>query len=205
MTRKITLGTIVAAVFAIGVLGAISFGANTDYAETANIETSQNGNAGFYVAFADDDDEILIIPDPLFGNGTGFIIDEITCEIDRYDGDVIVEECELEATLSNNNLADVIASGGAFGSDEFEALGFLIENAETYPPNFDEILIEFEIGLLTNQIQGYLDTLDPPIVLPDEIEEQSLELKMSIEDDDGERTVETTLSIEVEFADPDDD
>ena len=39
MTRKLTLGTIVAAAFVIGAIGAVDFGTNTDYAETVNTET----------------------------------------------------------------------------------------------------------------------------------------------------------------------
>ncbi len=201
MIRKLTLGTIAAAVLAIGVLGVTNLGTSADYAEAVDIKTSEdisNSDAS-YLAFADKPKN-RIIPievDPDYGDTSSFDIDKVKCKVYKKHGQMNVDWCKATATMNKVDLLELID----MGPDSIEDFEALINAISANPTDFDKIIVDYETALLTIEIQNHLDTLDPPITLPDDYKSKSVAMKWTVQNDGGVETSQTKLVMKINYTD----
>ena len=200
MTRKLTLGTIVTVVLAIGVIGSLNYGIGTSDEKTFSMESLSNDNTIVNMAFAEKPHRgiIPISVDPEFGMGSAFDVNDVKCKIShgKKHGVVTAEVkwCKAKATLDRIEIPELLESG--LDPENFQDL---LDAIQSSPGNFDEFVVAFEFELLTTQIQNHLDTLNPPITLPEDFKKKSIKIDMSTKNKKGVETTQTKLLMMIEY------
>ena len=184
MTKKLTLGTIIAAALAIGILGSFSSGMNTNNTEDVNMATSQNDYVVSYMAFAEKPDQQIVLIDfstSDYGSQSTFDLDKVECKTSTKGAVTTLNWCK--ATLFQNKVTfatcfeDLELCFGIFGE---LLLGFLGEEED-----FDKALVEWEVDQLLIDLEPIFD--DMGYVVP-EYEEKSVEIEMSVQNDGSSQT-----------------
>ena len=183
MTKKLTLGTIIAAALAIGILGAFSSGMNID-SDDVNMATSQNDYVVSYMAFAEKPDQQIVMIDfstSDYGSESTFDLDKVECKTSTKGGVTTVNWCK--ATLFQNK----VTFATCFEELElcFEVFGEVLLGFLGEAEDFDKALVEFEVDQLLIDLDPILDALG--YVVP-EFEEKSVEIEMSVQNDGSAQT-----------------
>ena len=215
MTKKITLGAIVAIVFAIGALGVLNLSSNTD--ESSSFLEATQKDLIIQKAYAESPNHIMVtiqgdggIVSTDYGLGSGFDIETIECKIFTKNGAMDVTHCKATGFIDRDNFVGEI--GSIFpvlsavaaqvvqpnnGSTEEELIEDLFECMLNDPTFFDACVVEYEVERLTYTIDGILT--DEGYVVPEDYSEKSVELEMSIQNDDGSETADTKVVVTIEY------
>jgi len=116
MTKKITLGAIVATVFAIGAFGVLNLSSNTD--ESSSFIEATQKDLIIQKAYAASPNHIIItiqgdggiVPPTDYGLGSGFDIEKIECKIFTKHGANEVTHCKAIGFIDRDNFLDEIGS-----------------------------------------------------------------------------------------------
>lgn len=216
MIKKITLGAIVAAVFAIGALGVLNLSSNTD--ESSSFLEATQKDLIIQKAYAASPNHMMITIQGMggmymteYGFGSGFDIDKIECKIFTKNGAMDVTHCKATGFIDRDNFVEEIGSIfpllGAVAaqivqqnnemSDEEELIEDLFECIFTTPEFFDACVVEYEVERLTYTIDVILT--DGGYVVPEDYSEKSVELEMSIQNDGGSETPDTKVVVTIEY------
>jgi hypothetical protein len=188
------------ALFAIPIIaGLVAVGAISGNSEKESIilETSSElQNTVLPQAYAEKPVKatIPITVDEDYGDTSTFDNIEVTCKISTRGDVTTVNSCEATAIMDKTQL-DALINGG-LNPTNWE---LLLSAIQSNPLDFDKILVEYEVGLLTNEIDAYLGTLDPVLALPEDYEEKSVTLEFSIQNNEGVETEQTKVVIAIEY------
>jgi hypothetical protein len=214
MTKKITLGVAFAAVFAIGAIGILTLSSNMDQSD--GFEATQN-NLIIQKAYAESPNHMTVtiqgdggMYDTEYGFGSGFDIETIECKIFTKNGAMDVTHCKAIGFIDRENFFDEIGSIFPLFSavaaqtiiqnemtSEEELIEDLFECIFTDPSFFDACVVEYEVERLTYTLGDILD--DKGYVVPEDYEEKSVELEMSIQNDGGSETPDTKVVVTIEY------
>ena len=189
MTRKLTLGTIVTAVLAIGVLGSIGLGLN---ASNANEISSQNGYFVTHVAFAEKPTQEIITIDVSgsdYGSLSSFDIDTVECKISTKGSETKLNWCKATAIQDKTVFEATLSAlfGLVGGEDDGSDLWAFLTAVLGDPENYAQYAIEYETDQLSDTLDGILASEYPGIIIP-EVYKKSVELEMSIENGGSAQT-----------------
>ena len=178
MTKNPTSIVILTAVLAIGVLGSLGLGfPSMAYAEKPVTQI------------------IPITVDPDYGATSTFVVDNVECKIATKGEETMVNWCNASATMDKVQFEDLIANFETYFANWSVLLSAIGEN----PLDFDQILVNFETGLLIEQIEDSLSISHPEITLPEDYRNKSVAMEWSIQNNDGEETSQTKIFMEIEY------
>lgn len=216
MTKKITLGAIVATVFAISAFGVLNLSLNTDDSSSF-LETTQKDLIIQKAYAASPNHMILTIQGDMgmymtnYGLGSGFDIETIECKIFTKNGAMDVSHCKAIGFIDREDFVEEISSifplittvatqtilpNNEMTSEE-ELIEDLFECMLEFPEYFDACLVEYETERLAYTIEGILD--DGGYVVPEDYSEKSVELEMSIQNDGETETPDTKVVVTIEY------
>ena len=216
MTKKITVGAIVAIVFAIGALGVLNLSSNTD--ESSSFIEATQKDLIIQKAYAASPNHMMvliqgdggIVPPTDYGLGSGFDIEKIECKIFTKKGAMDVTHCKATGFIDRENFVEEIGSIlpllGAVaaqtlqlnnGSTEEELIEELFECMFNDPALFDVCVVEYEVERLTHTIDSILT--GEGFVVPEDYSEKSVELEMSIQNDGVSETPDTKVVVTIEY------
>ena len=126
-----------------------------------------------------------------YGSASTFDITMVECKISTKGGETTVNWCKATGILNKVDFETCLSTPETcFGLflTLFEAM--IVEGGD-----FDKVLVEYEVEQLTNTINSILATDHPGIIIPD-YEEKSVELEMSVQNDE---TSQTKVVVGIEY------
>jgi hypothetical protein len=195
MINKILLGITIAVVFAIGITSAVNFATSTSDAKSYKVEPMLETPSSL-MAFADSSSNgiISLTVNPDYGATSTFDVNSVKCKTTTKNLQTTVKWCKATATMSKPKFQDFVTA--ATIPTNWNAL---VQAIEASPTDFDKILVNYEIGLLTQEIQNSLSTQYPGITLPSDYKHKSVDMEWTVQKNKGVETSETELSMEIDF------
>jgi len=126
-----------------------------------------------------------------YGAGSTFDIEKVECKISTKNGETKVNWCKATGIMNKITLEACLTAAEAC----FSAFTSVLTDIFAEGADFDKALVEYEVEQLTDTIDSILASDYPGIIIPD-YEEKSLELEMSVQND---QTSQTKVVVGIEY------
>lgn len=199
MTTKLTLGSTIVAILAIGVLG--SFGSGINISE--NNTSSQNANMP-YMAFAEKPVQEIVditanVTETDYAENSTFLLESVECKISTKNSETTVNWCKATAIQNGTAFGELLDNPETFLS-EFPVFFSALFEAITTGESIETIIVGYEVGTLKSEIDPILESEYPGIIIPDDWEIMAVSTVFSLISDEPNEPIEQTKAVvEIEY------